>query len=230
MSDFCQRIHEILGPAPFLRYPFSMETLPSEAIYFMYQDGETWGHGGNRPRIVQIGTQRDGNFAARLAEHFVLNERKMDFDGESPAPKDRSILRKTIGRALLARASDPYFEMWNRDCTTKAERDRYGMNRDILKEQQLEREITVLLREHFFVRYLPVSAEEERMGQGSITRRLIATIAQCGCCHASPLWLGRYSPSETIRHCYLWQVQHTNGAATEAGDLEYLEGLVAASR
>jgi hypothetical protein len=230
MNDICQRIHLILESAPLIRYPFNLETLPSEAIYVMHEDGETWGHGDNSPRIVQIGTQRDGNFAARLAQHFVLDEGKMDFDGQSSGPKDRSILRKTIGRALLNKASDPYLEMWNRDFTEKTPRERYGAERDIPKERLLEQEITELLRGHFSVRYVPISNAAERLGPGAITRRLIATVAQCGCCFPGEQWLGRFSPSDTIRHVGLWQVQYTKGTELDQGDLDYIEELVAATR
>jgi hypothetical protein len=74
----------------------------------MYEDGETWGHGGSSPRIVQIGTQRD------------------DFPGEQ--------------------------------------------------------------------------------------------------------WLGKFSPSDTLRHMGLWQVQYTKGVEQDQGDLDYIEELVAATR
>jgi hypothetical protein len=230
MSDLCQRVHEIVESTPLLRFPFDLESLPPETIYFMNEHGEAWGHGGVKPRIVQIGTQRNGNFSARLIEHFALNERMMDFDDECSIPKDRSILRKTIGRALLARVGDPYIEVWNRDFTTKAERDRSRRERDITKEKELELEITNLLREHFSLRYLTVPDEEHRMGKTSITRRLIATIAQCGCCVASPSWLGRNSPSQAIAHSGLWQVQYTSGAVISESDFDYLEGLIPPSR
>jgi hypothetical protein len=44
----------------------------SGSIYFFYEDGEFWGHGGNRLRIVRIGTHKDGNFRSRIKEHFPV--------------------------------------------------------------------------------------------------------------------------------------------------------------
>ena len=41
---------------------------------------------------------------------------------DSPAPKDRSIFRKNIGRDLLNREKDPYLECWEADFTISAER------------------------------------------------------------------------------------------------------------
>jgi hypothetical protein len=51
--------------------------------------GERWGHGGELPRIVRVGTHREGNFRSRMADHYVIDERKMEFNRNQPAPKDR---------------------------------------------------------------------------------------------------------------------------------------------
>jgi hypothetical protein len=68
--------------------------------------------------VVRIGTHRDGNFRSRIGEHFLLNESKMNFTAENPAPHERSIFRKNIGRALLNRAGDDYLKTWEIDFTT----------------------------------------------------------------------------------------------------------------
>jgi hypothetical protein len=74
-----------------------------------------------RPRIVRVGTHRDGNFGSRIAEHFLLNERKMAFTQDQPRPHDRSIFRCHIGGALLTKAGDPYLPVWAVDLKTSGE-------------------------------------------------------------------------------------------------------------
>jgi hypothetical protein len=68
-----------------IRYPFDInKLLPNNGVYFFYEDGEVWGHGSadddtnnnNKPRIVRIGTHKDGNFKSRISEYFLLNESK----------------------------------------------------------------------------------------------------------------------------------------------------------
>jgi hypothetical protein len=103
MSDSCQWLHEILEGCPVIRFPFDPSRLPLNGLYFFYEDGEIWGHSDQKPRIVRIGTHRDGNFRTRMADHYLSNERRMNFDSSKPAPKDRSIFRKNLGRALLNR-------------------------------------------------------------------------------------------------------------------------------
>ena len=55
MSDVCQWLHERLEALPLVQFPFDPERLPDNGIYFFYEQGETWGHGGRRPRIVRVG-------------------------------------------------------------------------------------------------------------------------------------------------------------------------------
>jgi hypothetical protein len=71
---------------PLIRFPFKLETLPENGIYFFYEDGEFWGHGGEKLRIVRVGTHKDGNFRSRIMEHFLLDEAWMDFDKSKPKP------------------------------------------------------------------------------------------------------------------------------------------------
>lgn len=112
MSELCKWLHEQLERLPIIRFPFELEKLPENGIYFFYEDGEVWGHGGNNTRIVRIGTHRGKNFRSRINEHFLLDESKMNFDKSKPKPSDRSIFRKNIGRALLNKHSDDYLEVW----------------------------------------------------------------------------------------------------------------------
>ncbi|MGA2663630.1 MAG: hypothetical protein ABSF83_01625 [Nitrososphaerales archaeon] len=231
-TESCRWLHEqleFLGRA--FRYGFSPESLPRNGIYFFYEDGETWGHGGDaRPHIVRIGTHRDGNFRSRMSEHFLLNESSaMDFDEKRSRPHDRSIFRKNIGRALLARDGDPYLEVWNSDLIKDANKERYRALRDVQKEKRLESEVTKILRKQFSFRFLVVADEAARMGKSGLESRLIGTVAQCGKCKPSSNWLGLHSPEKRIREGRLWQVQHLNSPPISDADRERIESAVAAT-
>jgi len=80
MSEKCKGLHEMLEKLLLIRYPFELELLPLNGIYFFYEKGEIWGHGGEKLRIVRVGTHKGNNFRNRIAEHLLINERKMDFD------------------------------------------------------------------------------------------------------------------------------------------------------
>src|SRR5437867_720423 len=143
----CKRLHELVENLPETRWPFSLHHFPRNGVYFFYETGEIWGHGNAHTRIVRVGTHREGNFRSRIADHYVIDEHKMEFDQNRAAPKDRSIFRKNIGRALLHRDGHPYEAMWNVDFTTRASRDARGTVRNVEKEKQIERQVTFILRE-----------------------------------------------------------------------------------
>lgn len=96
MSLTCERLHDLVQELPETRWPFDSDRLPRNGIYFFYEAGEIWGHGGDCPRIVPVGTHREGNFRSRMADHYVIDERKMGFNRNQAAPKDRSIFRKNM--------------------------------------------------------------------------------------------------------------------------------------
>ena len=223
MMNACERLCRLSAPLPVYSYPFPSIALPRNGIILMYEQGQFWGHGGDEPRIVHIGTHRDGNLASRLAEHFSFDSEKMDVGEHGVSPKDRSILRKTIGRALLYKDRDPYLALWNIDFTTRANRDRYSSSRDLEKEKKIEVAVTAHLRSHFSCRIIPVVEEDDRMGKDSVTRRIIASVAQCDCCCPTPDWLGNHATDERICRFGLWQVQHTRGDVLCADDFQLLD-------
>lgn len=229
-ADACQTLHLIAERLPVVSYPFQPTDLPRDGIYFFYETGETWGHGEPpRARIVRVGTHREGNFRSRMADHYLVG-RKAEVQRDRPAPKDRSIFRKNLGRALLARTNDPYLPMWEIDFTTRAKRDALGERRNLVKEQSLEDEISRLLRERFVFRCLPMSGEEERMGGSGLEAKLIGTLARCTRCRPSDGWLGRYSPKPEIRRSGLWLSQHLSSEPLTAADLTDVETRTAAIR
>ena len=185
MSKQCEWLHRQLESLPLVKCPFRQEALPQSGIYFFYEDGENWGHGGNRLRIVRVGTHKKRNFGSRISEHFLLDESKMDFDASKPKPSDRSIFRKNIGRAFLNRDQDPYLEMWEPDFILAENRERIGRLRDIKREKELESEITRTLRESFLFRFIIIESENERIGAKGLESRLIGTVAQCKVCGPS---------------------------------------------
>ena len=150
LSESCEWLHKQLEQLPLIKYPFNPKELPENGIYFFYEKGEIWGHGGTKPRIVRVGTSKDGNLRKRLAEHFLLDESKMNFDASKPAPRERSIFRKNIGRALLNQRKDEYLKIWEIDFTSHKSREENAHLRDVAKEKALETEITSLLRSQVF--------------------------------------------------------------------------------
>jgi hypothetical protein len=225
-AETCKLVHEMLERVPGLRFPFPPQ-LPNAAIYFLYEDGQYWGHGGDKLRIVQIGTHTGKNFGARLAEHFLPNDRQLNITRRSAAPKDRSVLRKMIGRAFLSRDKDHYLDIWNLVLTSRKARDSHGLSRDIAKERDLESQVTDYLRSKFSMRYIEILDEQKRLGPTSLTRRIIATRAQCGFCAPTPGWLG--SHLQKLSEHGLWQVHYTSGPTMTEQDVRCIEEKLARS-
>ncbi len=206
-AGLCEWLHRGLDALPLFSYPFDLAALPSNAIYFFYENGERWGHQGPKPRVVRVGTHRDGNFRSRIAEHFLFNEGKMAFTEDQPAPHDRSIFRKHIGAALLKKVDDPYFAVWKIDFIPRKTRDSKRHLRDISKEKAIEKEVTQILRQNFSFRFIDIAEQKQRMGNQGLERALIGTLARCPQCGPSDGWLGRYSPDVRIRESGLWLIQ-----------------------
>jgi hypothetical protein len=231
MSTVCRWLHQQLADLDLFRHPFALDDLPYNAIYFFYEQGEIWGHGEAEQRIVRVGTTRDGNFRSRMNEHFLVDGSRVILDANRPAPKDRSIFRKNIGRALLNQASDGYLRTWDIDFTKRRNRDRYGGLRDIRKETRIESEITAILRERFGFRFLILDDAVKRMGSEGLESRLISTVANCQVCQACASWLGNSSPVNKIRDHGLWQVQHLVGPEINDYDKrDILRGLEITTR
>jgi len=128
---------------------------------------------------------QEGNFRSRISEHYLLDDRKMAFDRNKPAPHDRSIFRKNIGRVMLNRAEDSYLAVWEIDFMKTANCQSYGHLRDLGKERQIETDITRTLRENFEFRFIGIEDEQQRLGVNGFERQLIATVAQCTACGPS---------------------------------------------
>ncbi|MXW43984.1 MAG: hypothetical protein F4Z56_04650, partial [Candidatus Dadabacteria bacterium] len=100
MSDACRFIHDLAGHFDRHEFPFEPGLIPESGIYLLFEAGET-AHGTER--IVHVGMHSgDRRLRSRLQEHDSPN-------------KDRSILRKNVGRALLRKSGDSFLEKWNID-------------------------------------------------------------------------------------------------------------------
>ncbi len=226
MSELCQWVHEHLDRLPLVKFPFDLGHLPNNGIYFFFEVGEEWGHGAAKQRTVRIGTHREGNFRSRIAEHFLLNDHAMHFNQDRPAPHDRSIFRKNIGRTLLARDGDDYLQVWDRCFTSTATRLAYGHLRDIDKEKRLETEVTRILREMFSFRYISIGGQERRMGGQGLEKALIGTIGRCQVCRPSSEWLGRHSPVKKIRESGLWLSHYLMASPITETDKQTIEEAI----
>jgi hypothetical protein len=204
--------------------------LPENGIYFFYEDGEVWGHGGNKPRIVRVGTHKDGNFRSRIKEHYLLDESWMNFNENKPKPSDRSIFRKNIGRALLNKGKDSYLKIWNTDFMTSRNKKLWGSKRDIEKERRVEEMITRMIRERFSFRFIILDSQVGRMGSKGLESSLIGTLAHCNLCKPSANWLGNYSPIEKIREGGLWLVQHLKAEPINEKDKEVILNAIRKAR
>jgi hypothetical protein len=206
LSQICSWIHRRLESLPSVIYPFDLKKLPNNGIYFFYEKGEDASHnnGQQLPRIVRIGTHREGNFRSRISEHFIFHESRLNFSKNNSKPSDRSVFRQNLGRALLNKQNDEYLKIWNIDFLNKENRFKFGETRDIEKEMKLEKEISRLLRENFYFKFIFFEGQNQRMGKQGLESRLIGTIASCELCSASKSWLGKFSPIRQIREGKLW--------------------------
>jgi hypothetical protein len=169
--------------------------------------GSRWKQTADRP-IVRVGTHREGNFVSRMKSHYVDDRKVERMSINNACPKDRSIFRKYIGRALLGRVKSAYLPVWNIDFQTKANKRLFGGQRNVGFERKIERAVTKVLREKFSFKSIPTGKHDAIIGGEGLGARLISTIAHCRLCKPSPDWLGRHSPVGGIRNGKLWLVQH----------------------
>jgi hypothetical protein len=207
MSDACQYLHDTLSRLPRLGRE-DLARVPGNGIYLLFEKGQE-GHGVER--IVHIGTHTgQNNLARRLREHF-----------HTPS-KDRSILRKHVGRCLLAREGDPFLEQWQIDLTTKASRTRHGHKVDKARLEQVENEVTRYMAETFSFSVLRFDRQTDRL-QYEVS--LLSTIFRCGDCGPSETWLGNFHRSAVIRDCGLWNVQGLRGPVLSLDEAQRVIGL-----
>lgn len=224
-NEKCRRLHEALEQLPIVSHPFDLNQLPRNGIYFFYEKGERWGHGGPKPRIVRVGTHRSNNFRSRIADHYLIG-RRVSHEPDRFGPKDRSIFRKNLGRAVLNRDHPDYLETWNIDYTPKENREEKSHLRNMSIERETEEHITRVLRENFSFRFVRIEKQEDRLGTGAWESILIGTLATCDLCKPSENWLGNHSPLGKIKRYGLWQIQHLRDRAIDGEELIMFERII----
>ena len=209
MSELCHDLHQLFNRLERFRFPFDESRIPRNGIYILFEAGER-AHGGDR--IVRVGTHTGQNqLRSRLRQHFVQEN------------KDRSIFRKNIGRALLARAGDPFLEQWEWDLTSRANRERYGPLVDRAKLAEVERRVTETIQGNFSFVVFQVDDKNQRL---RLESHIISTVSWCEECGPSPNWLGLYSPKKKIRESGLWLVNELWKEPLTAEEFEELKLLV----
>jgi hypothetical protein len=222
----CEWLHEAFEQLPLFAYPYQPECIPPNGLYFLYESREHCTIGGtDLPRITRVGTHvGQANLPDRLAQHYMLDERRMNFGSDHPKPADRSIFRKNVGRALLNQASDPYLAVWEIDFTKKTNRRQYAHLREIDKESAVEVAISAYIRSSISFRFMAVDRLEDRR---RLEGRCIGALAYNPACRPSSNWLGNYSPLPKIREAGLWQVQHLANKKFDAYDRVQIETAIA---
>lgn len=190
----CQMLHELFAGLPRHTVDFDNSQIPLNGIYVMFQSGEL-AHGLDR--IVRIGTHRgQDRLRKRLRQHFH-NKRK-----------DSSIFRKHVGRALLARSSDPFFEQWNLNLSTRKSCEKHMGDVDLARQEEVESEVSEYLAGNITFSVLEIFSKAER---SKLKKSVLSTIAACGECRALIDWLGHHHPHPTIRNVGLWNIQGLKG-------------------
>ena len=190
MSEHCAELHKMFDGMKRYNFPFDVNGIPANGIYVLFEKGER-AHGGDR--IVRIGTHTGENqLRSRLNQHF-LNENK-----------DRSIFRKNIGRCVLNKRQDDYLELWEKDLTSRKNKEKYGALIDRRFQAMMEKEISEIIKSNFSFAVFEVKEKEDRIYCES---RLVSEVSNCSICKPSDTWLGMHSPKNKIRESGLWQVQ-----------------------
>ena len=208
-NEGCSRLHEMLEQLPLRGGGVNPDDLPDGAgIYYFYQkSGDTWeksGHGNGQKGIVRIGIS--GGTRGRVSDHYHGVIPIEDIAMDTFCPKDRSIMRKHIGRALLNRSGHPhalYIDIWNVDMTTREKRDAHQHLRDIDTEKSIEREVSEVLARDFEFRCVSGASNAE---VDELETSGIGIVASCGVCARSHEWLGRSHLKRVISEGKLWNI------------------------
>ncbi|MDR2544517.1 MAG: hypothetical protein LBD03_03060 [Methanobrevibacter sp.] len=142
-----------------------------------------------------------------MNEHFIKEN------------KDRSMFRKHIGRALLNKKNDPFLECWDKDLTSRKNKELYSDKIDSLKQKEVESKVTEYIRNNFFFTAIPIDYLKERK---YFKKRLIATVNSCRECRPSSNWFGLFHPNKKIRKSGLWNVQYLKSSFLSEKDLNIL--------
>ncbi len=167
--------------------PPSLEKLCGKkgGVYLIFEDGETL---DGFSRITRVGRSLD-NLVGRLKEHFcpITNRKTL--------PKDNSVFRKHIGKALLSQNSN-------------SDEDKANWNKKGETVDGLEDKISDLLAKKFSFCVIPLDDKDEIKILEKTLIRLLSTYNVRANAIPSPTWLGNAHPTEEIQKSGLWNVKH----------------------
>ncbi|MDR0521726.1 MAG: DUF123 domain-containing protein [Planctomycetaceae bacterium] len=191
------------------RFPFKKDKIPDNGIYILFESGEI---AHSVDRIVRVGTHRGENrLYSRLEEHF------------SKENKDRSILRKNIGMAILNKNNDSFLKYWEIDLTTKAAKEKYLKEIDMEKQKRIEKEVTNYIQSNISFVVFGIDDQKDR---SILEKSIISTISLCNKCKQSEGWLGNYSPKEKIMESGLWLEQGLGQTPLNDKEINYMENII----
>jgi len=232
-KDACARLHTLLEQLPLYGADVDLDLLPnSSGIYFFYQKtGAHWepsGHGEPAKGIVRIGIS--GGARGRVSHHYhgIIPISSINLD--TLCPKDRSIMRKHIGRAILNRPGHPhaqYLPIWNADLTTPATRDALRNRRNVEIEKAIEREVSDVMARDFYFRCVAGKSDEE---VGYLETSAIGIVSSCPVCRRSAGWLGSSHPNPVISQGKLWNIKKVTAAYAGPLRLDLLARRIAESQ
>lgn len=130
MKNIALELHQLFNEQKRFSFPFDkfMNEIPKNGIYIIFENGEKY---NDFDRIVGIGTHTGiGQLLSRLNQHFI-NENK-----------NRSILRKNIGRCFLSKENSKYVNLWELDTTSRADKEKNLKLLDLSFEKELEKQIS----------------------------------------------------------------------------------------
>jgi hypothetical protein len=175
-------------------------------LYFFFETGEESTH-GPAGRIVRVGKNKEnGRLNKRLSQHFV-------------AEKNSSVFRKHLGGAFI-RQHDPASP-----CLAPAPGKGHWEHQNDHKCpmcEPIERTVTEYLEKNTSFRCVRIDEPDPR---SNLERILIATLAQCTLCVASPKWLGLHAYSERVKKAGLWNSYHTRSPTISEVELKRFESL-----
>jgi len=178
----------------------------SNGLYVVFERTEEY---KGFKRITKVGTHRgDGNLKNRLETDFIRED------------KNWSMLRKNIGRAILNKNNDPYLKIWDMDTGTTETRLRYADQMDEVKERDIEKRITMFLRDQVTFAVLEVESWYERM---RIEEAIVATLNRDPEFIPSDNWFGRFSPEYAIRNSGLWMKRGLDRLPIKRTEMETIE-------
>ncbi len=202
MNDACRILHEWANGLPKFSHGYSVDKLPKNGIYIVFEKGEI---AHNADRIVRVGTHTgQNNLGKRIFEHLYKPN------------KDRSVFRKHIGRCLLA--DNPFLEQWNLDSTTKVNREKYINIIDFEKQKETEEEVTQYIADNLSFVVFEVTDKSERL---RLEEALLSTITACKRCFPSKSWLGLKHQNPRIRQG-LWNIQGLNKGILSTNEMKSL--------